>query len=74
MVLSFSFIDTIPILLYAGYTMSDIGVFFNITIYFESIWLLINPLSGLSMGVLNYLITMLILIVGTYLGIEQTKI
>ncbi len=73
MVFSFSLIDTIPILLYSGYTMSDTAIFFNFSIYLESMWLLINPITGITMGVFQYIITILILIVGTYLGIEQTK-
>lgn len=71
-VISYILMDTILVLVYNGYSMIDTSIFFNPLVYLESFWLGLNPVTGLSMGVLNYLLSLLIFIVGTYVGVQQT--
>ncbi|MGD9910657.1 MAG: hypothetical protein AB7U79_08680 [Candidatus Izemoplasmatales bacterium] len=71
-VISYIIMDTILVLVYHGYSMMDTSVFFNPLVYLESFWLGLNPVTGLSMGILNYLLSLLIFIVGTYVGVQQT--
>lgn len=71
-VISYIIMDTILVLVYNGFSMMDPSVFFNPLVYLESFWLGLNPVTGLSMGILNYLLTLLIFIVGTYVGVQQT--
>lgn len=73
MLFTYMLIDTIPSLIHYGFRISDVNVFLNPVIYFKSFLLLIYPLTGVSMGILQYILTMLILIVGTYLGVQQMK-
>jgi len=73
-IVSYIIMDTILVLVYSGYSMMDTSVFFRPIIYLQSFWLWLNPVTGMSMGVLNYLLSLLIFIVGTYIGIQQTLI
>ncbi len=72
MVLSFAILNTVPVFLMNSITLQDYKIFLDITYYFHILVLTLNPITGISMGFLNYLITLIIFGVGTYLGIQRT--
>lgn len=72
MVLSWSIINTVPFLLANGITLADYQTFFSVRIYFQVLIATMNPVTGISSGILDYLITLLIFSVGTYLGVKKT--
>lgn len=73
MVLSFTMIETIPTMLTSGIAISNYQFFFNPYYYLMTLIDVINPFNIFYVGLIYYVIQILILVIGTYLGVRQTR-
>jgi len=73
MVLSFTMIETIPMMLTSGIAISNYQFFFNPYYYLMTLVDVINPFNIFYVGLIYYVIQILILVIGTYLGVRQTR-
>lgn len=65
-------IEVLPVIMFYYGSSEFASIIFDITIYLEGALYLYNPLLWIKNFSFNYMITLLMIAVGTYLGVKRT--